>query len=94
MIERLQHALEHVEELSPEAQDELAQQIEELTTPADEGLLEDHLSAVERMLPMRTRKALTAIGSARDLIDDDEFTALDRIRHESAPTPPLDLGDL
>jgi hypothetical protein len=31
-----------------------------------------------------------AIGSARDLRDDDEFDALDRIRHESKPSPPMD----
>jgi hypothetical protein len=44
MIERLQHALEHVDELSPEAQEELAQQIEELTIPAGEELSQDYLS--------------------------------------------------
>ncbi len=33
MIERLQRALKHVEELSPEAQEDLAQQIEEMTEP-------------------------------------------------------------
>ena len=91
MIERLQRALEHIDELSPEAQADIAALIEEqaagevpepLQPPADQDI------------PRRIRRALAAIGSARDLQDDDEFTALDRIRHESAPTPPVELDDL
>jgi hypothetical protein len=45
-------------------------------------------------LPAAVRAALTVIGIARDQQDSDEFEALDRIRHESTPTPPIDLGNL
>jgi hypothetical protein len=95
MIERLQRALERVEELSPEAQNDLAQEIEELT----EELPLPHApgsapTADEDSLPAAVRAALAVIGSARDQQDIDEFEALDRIRHESTPTPPIDLGDL
>lgn len=37
------------------------------------------------------RRALAAIGSWSDLDGEDVLAALDRIRHESEPTPPLDL---
>lgn len=69
MIDRLQRALEHVDDLSPEVQEDSSR------------------------LPRRIRTALAAIGSARDLQDDDEFTALDRIRHESVTTPSIELDD-
>ena len=84
MIERLRRALEHVEELSPEMQAELAEIIEEQTEPLDDDAPttpEQGLWPGEENLPPRTRRALAAIGSARDLLDDDEFEALDRIRH-------------
>lgn len=35
--------------------------------------------------------ALAAIGSWRDLDWDETVEALDRIRHESVPTPPIEL---
>ena len=97
MIERLQHALEHIEELSPAAQEDLATFIEEQTLPSSvetpETETQQHHPSNKR-LPKRIRKALAAIGSARELLDDDEFVALDRIRHESIPTPPIELDDL
>jgi len=37
------------------------------------------------------RAALAAIGSASDLDFDEMLDELDRIRHESKPTPPIDL---
>jgi predicted transcriptional regulator len=39
------------------------------------------------------RAALRAIGSCSDLDWDDMVEALDRIRHESHPTPPLELDE-
>jgi hypothetical protein len=83
----LARALQHIDELSPEAQEELAAQIEELTAPLDVGLPAPALRPGEERLPKRTRAALAAIGIARDLQDDDEFEALDRIRHSSPPAP-------
>ena len=89
MIERLQRALEHVEELSPEAQEEIAALIEDQTEPI-EPIPESSPRPGEEHLPKRVRDALMAIGSARDLQGDDEFDELDRIRQESKPSPPMD----
>jgi hypothetical protein len=47
---------------------------------ADEALSEDD-----------TRLAFEAIGAFNDLDLDDMLDALDRIRHDSAPTPPIEL---
>ena len=97
MIERLQRALEHIEELSPAAQEDLATFIEEQTLPppteSPETETQQHHPS-NNHLPKRIRTALAAIGSARELWDDDEFVVLDRIRHESIPTPPVELDDL
>lgn len=89
MIERLARALEHIDELSPEAQEELAQQIEELTAPLDIQLPVSAFGPGDGRLPKRTRDALAVFGIARDLQEDDEFEALDGIRHISPPSPPL-----
>jgi hypothetical protein len=96
MIERLQRALEHIDELSPAAQEDLATFIEEQTLPSSDESSEDGVQPrpPDDHLPKRIRTALAAIGSARDLLDDDEFEALDRIRHESTPTPAIELDDL
>ena len=40
------------------------------------------------------RRALSAIGAWSDLDWDQAERELDRIRHESTPTPPIDLDDL
>jgi len=92
MIERLQRALEHIEELSPEMQEEIAARIEEMTEPLEE--VAAPVRVIDPNLPKAVRDALAVAGVARDLQYDDEFEALDRIRHESAPTPPIDLDDL
>jgi hypothetical protein len=97
MIERLRRALEHIEELSPATQEAIAQQVEEMTEPIDEIGEEEQTATVvrdHRNLPKSVRDALAVAGIARDLQYDDEFEALDRIRHESQPTPPIDLDDL
>jgi len=89
MIERLQRALEHVDELSPDEQEDIAQLIEEMTEPLEATPEEKDIST-DKNLSKSMRAALAAIGSWRRLQDDDEFAALDRIRHESKPTPPVD----
>ena len=38
-----------------------------------------------------TQDALSVIGAWRDLDWDETVAALDRIRHESKPTPPIKL---
>lgn len=93
MIERLQRALEHIDELSPEEQEDIAQLIEEKAEPLEATPDQKDIST-DNNLSKSMRAALAAIGSWRRLQGDDEFAALDRIRHESTPTPPIDLGDL
>ena len=44
----------------------------------------------ETLLPEVTRAALGVIGAWSDLDWDEMVEALDRIRHESTPTPPID----
>src|SRR5262249_30864706 len=82
MIERLARALEHIEELTPEAQEDLAEQIAELTSPLDVELDHGTPKPGQKNLPKRSRRALAVFGIAR-YIEDDEFEALDRIRHSS-----------
>jgi hypothetical protein len=94
MIERLQRALEHIDELSPEAQEEITELIEEQTEPVAEEMPKVQRPPADHPVPKRIRTALAAIGSARDLQDDDEFEALDRIRLKSTPSSPLHLDDL
>ncbi|HEY7832155.1 MAG TPA: hypothetical protein VIG30_01205 [Ktedonobacterales bacterium] len=36
------------------------------------------------------RDALALVGAWSDLQGDDEIEALDRIRHETTPSPPMD----
>ena len=96
ITERLHQALQHIESLSPDMQDELAEQIEEMTEPLEplnlslEGQLhsEPQMPAVES-LPESVRVAL-ALGGAWSDLQDDEFAALDRIRHATPPSLPVE----
>jgi hypothetical protein len=48
-------------------------------------------ATADAMLPARTmQRALDAIGAWSHLDWDDVDEALDRIRHESTPTPPIE----
>ena len=76
MIDRLARALEHVEELPPEAQEELAEQIEAFRLPA---------SPASGHLP--THRSFAGIWD--DLPDDMEETLL-RWRREATPTLPME----
>jgi hypothetical protein len=84
MIERLQRALEHIEELSPAAQEDLAQFIEEMTEPVASS------SSADEDLSPSVQRALALGGAWRDLQDDDEFAFFDSIKRESKPSPPMD----
>lgn len=94
MIERSQRALHHLDELSPEAQQDLAQQIADLTDPHDAvAALQEtspHEPAAAATLPPAVRAALALAGAWSDLQGDDEFTALERIRHHLVLAPPMD----
>ena len=79
MIERLQRALEHIDELSPAAQEDLAQQIEEMTEPLMH-LPTSSQAPGDEALPPSVRAALALGGAWSDLQDDDEFAFFDRIQ--------------
>jgi hypothetical protein len=48
-------------------------------------------AADQARLPDVTKEALQVIGAWRDFDWEEMEEALDRIRHESVPTPPIDL---
>ena len=89
MIERLQRALEHIEELSPAAQEDLAQRIEDMTELLSDAPTSP-LPPGDAPLPASVQRALATFGSARDLQGDDEFAFFERIWHETPPSPPMD----
>lgn len=92
MIGRLRRALEHIDELSPDMQEAIAQQIEQMVEPLEEVTAPRRV--IDPNLPKSVRDALAVAGAWSDLQEDDEFEALDRIRHESTPTPPIDLDGI
>ncbi len=49
----------------------------------------DEKAADAAVPPGASEEALAAIGAWGDLDWDEMFDALDRIRHESKPTPPI-----
>ncbi|HEX6819004.1 MAG TPA: hypothetical protein VF120_11570 [Ktedonobacterales bacterium] len=73
MIERLQRALKHIDELSSDVQEQIARIIEDNAAPS-------------------AKQAQSLAGAWSDLPDtfDEMLDTLDRIRHESPPTPPTD----
>src|SRR5690348_1958657 len=89
MIERLQRALTHIEELSPEAQADLAEQIEELIGRPDNLPGADEQKPTDAM-PRSVQEALALAGAWSDLQGNDEFAALHGMRREQPPTPPTD----
>jgi hypothetical protein len=79
MIERLQQVLTRIEQLPPEVQEEAAAQLEILAEPFE-------------AMPNRTLgKGRSLAGAWRDLAWDDEADAFDRMRHETPPSPPIEL---
>lgn len=89
MIERLQRALEHIEDLSLAAQEDLAQYIEEMTEPLASTPI-SYPQSVDETLPPSVQRALALGGAWSDLQDDDEFAFFDQIKHESRPSPPIE----
>jgi len=97
ITERLHEALQYLENLTPDMQNELAEQIEEMTQPLEPvNLLPDEQTRrsvdgiSEADLPAVVRIALALGGAWRDLQDDDEFAALSHIRHANPPSPPIE----
>lgn len=81
MIEPLRHALEHLDQLTPKEQEELATDIK--------ALLERHGINAMRA-PDDPRQELA--GAFSRLADStDEFAWLEYSRHEVPPSAPIDL---
>jgi hypothetical protein len=74
MIVRLQQVIEKIEHLSPEIQDEAANQLEVLAGLVETNQAPKSLAGAWRDLP-----------DADTMIDE-----LDRLRHSVPPTPPLE----
>lgn len=83
MIERLQQVLTRIEQLPPEVQEEVAAQLEVLAEPFEE--------IADAKMNTSRRKGRSLAGAWRDLAWDDEVEAFDRMRHETQPTPPVEL---
>lgn len=80
MIERLHRTIDALEQLPPDVQEEAAARLEALIS---EKQSEGHGA-------QQKRSALDLLGSWSDIPWDEMEQALDRIRHESEPTPPID----
>ena len=83
MIERLQQVLTRIEQLPPEVQEEAAAQLEVLTEPFEE--------IPDAMTKRTQEKGRSLAGAWSDLAWDDEVGAFDRMRHETQPSPPIEL---
>jgi hypothetical protein len=77
ITERLHRALEQIEHLPPEVQDELAEQLELWTAAAQQSPTPYPMKQLAGM--WRQRAELS-----------DMIEALERLRHEVPPTPPLE----
>jgi len=84
ITERLHRTIEELEHLPPEAQEEAATQLEALLRR------EQHPSATTST----GRSTLDLIGAWSDIPWDEMEAELDRIRHESPPTPPIDAEEV
>ena len=80
MIERLHRIVEELGQLPSEEQEELAAQIEAQLVERKR----------ERRVQPGKQSALDLIGAWSDLPWEPMEETLDRIRHESQPTPPID----
>lgn len=83
MIERLQQVLTQIEQLPPEIQEEAAAQLE---------ILIEAFAVEPETKAARDRKMGRSLaGVWRELAWDDEVEAFERMRHETQPTPPIEL---
>lgn len=82
MVDKLREAVERAQQQPEAVQRRIAALIEQ-------ALAQSPLSDAS---PDDTRESYA--GAWSDLPEDDEFETLNRLRHESAPTPPISEGDL
>ena len=83
MTDRLQHELADLERLSPDEQEELALYIEALRQA------HAHEAAVSTL--DLTQPWQDPAGAWSDLPEDDEAETFYRMRHETAPSAPIEL---
>ncbi len=74
VVERLQRALQHIDELTPDEQEDVAEQI---------------LTFAGKVEP-RGARALRLIGAWANMQPDDMDETILRWRRETPPTPPID----
>ena len=82
MIDHLQEVLPRLAHLPPQAQEEVANYIE---------LLERKASMEERAADFALEEPWMDPAGAWSDLPDDMFDELDKIRHSSPPTPPIEL---
>ncbi|HZT99311.1 MAG TPA: hypothetical protein VFA10_06600 [Ktedonobacteraceae bacterium] len=89
MIDRLHDVLSYLEQLPPEAQEEVASYIEALVEALErETFVPNHSRRVPREI-QPTKHWGDPAGAWSDL-PDTMLEELDRIRHANPPTPPLE----
>ena len=79
MIDRLHRVLTLIEQLSPQMQDEVAEQLEDWVAPLQNSSIS---------YPQSLAGAWEHLSDADEMIDE-----LDRLRHKSVPTPALEDQD-
>ena len=65
-----------------------------VVTTGDQEMIEyftDDAAVEANTPPASVQNALRLLGAWKDIDADDALDQLDRIRHESKPTPPIDL---
>ena len=83
MIERLQREVSQLEHLSPEEQEEVAIYIEALRAARESTVAQPERATAE---PWHD-----SAGAWSDLPEDDEAATFYRMRHETAPSAPIEL---
>lgn len=83
MIDRLQHDLTDLAQLSPEQQEELALYIEALRDTPGNATSPAHLESAQTWDD--------PAGAWSDLPDDDEAGAFSRMRRDTRPSAPIEL---
>ena len=78
---------------------DLVQIVEEVATTKTPRELKRHNKTLAVLIPLDTQRkasiqdALALAGAWKDIPSDEMEERLDRIRHESTPTPPFTLDD-
>ena len=89
MIDRLQNMFPQVEQLPPEAQEELATYLEALIAVLERKTFTSQYLQQTLLTKQGAEFREDLFGVWKDL-PDDMLDELDRIRHSNPPTPPIE----